>query len=106
MLILSGLELVTAADVRDRWGDVRAARLRGWCQPTAHRGPLLRPVTVAQLCALYGRPVPPGVHPGSPARIPGRSGPENLYEWAACVRADRLARQHTRGPSRRISQAA
>jgi hypothetical protein len=106
MLTIAGVELVTAADVADRWGDVRAARLRGWCQPTPHREPLLAAVTVAQLAALYGRPVPAGVDPHTPARIPGRHGPENLYEWGACVRADRLTRARTCGPSRRISRAA
>jgi hypothetical protein len=106
VLTVAGVELVTGAEVADRWGDVRAARLRAWCLPGPHREPLLAAVTVAQLAALYGRPVPPGADPGAAARIPGRSGPENLYDWAACVRADRLARARTSGPTRRISRAA
>jgi hypothetical protein len=101
MLVVAGVELVTAADVRDRWGDVRAARLRAWARPTLWRPALLAPVTVAGLAALYGRPVPAGLDPLSAARIPGPSGPANLYEWDACCRADRLARQATSGPSRR-----
>jgi hypothetical protein len=103
VIIVAGLELVTAADVKDRWGDVRAARLRAWCQATPSRGPLLAPVTVARLAALYGVPVPPRVDPRRPARVKGPSGPCNLYEWAAVVRAEKRARAATSGPSRRIT---
>lgn len=106
MLVFAGMELVTAADVADRWGDVAAGRLRAWCRPTAHRAPLLAPVTVAQLAALLGRPVPLGTDPAGPARLPGRQGAENVYEWAAVVRAERLSRAATRGPSRRTVRAA
>jgi hypothetical protein len=106
VLIIAGIELVTADDVRDRWGDVGAARLRAWCLPGRRRAPLLTPLTIAALCALTGRRVPAGADPRAPARLPGRSGDANIYEWAAVVRADRVARAGTRGPSRRISPAA
>lgn len=99
MIVIAGVELVTAADVRERWGDVRAARLRAWCLPTAYRGPLLAPVTVAQLAALTGNPVPPGTSPQQAARVPSPTGPANLYDWAAVVRADRLTA--ARGANRR-----
>ncbi len=101
MIILCGVELVTAADVRERWGDVAAARLRAWCQPSTRRAPLLAPITVAQLAALTGRAVPPGRDPHAPARVPGPSGDANLYDWQAVVRADKVSRGNTSGPSRR-----
>jgi hypothetical protein len=103
VIIIGGAELVTAADVQARWGDVGAARLRGWCQPTLYRAALLAPVTVGQVCALTGSPIPPGTDPHAPARLPGPTGDQNLYEWAAVVRADRLARAATRGRSRRTA---
>lgn len=103
MLVIAGCELVTAADVHDRWGDIRAARLRAWCQPTTYRPPLIAPVTVRELAALTGHRVPHGVDPFTPARVPSPSGPANLYVWTDVVRAERRSRQATRGTSRRAA---
>jgi hypothetical protein len=103
VLVIGGIELVTAQDVRERWGDVRAARLRAWCLPTAYRPALLAPVSVRELAALTGRRVPGGTDPMAPARAVGASGQENLYDWQAVVRADRRSRQATRGISRRAA---
>ena len=87
--MVGGVELVTGADVRERWGDVGAARLRDWCRTTRYREPLLHPVTVGELAALSGHPVPAGRDPRSPARAPGKHGPgQNLYRWADVVEVE------------------
>jgi hypothetical protein len=101
--VIGGVEYVTAAEVVDRWGDVDAGRLRDWCRPTGHRGPLLRPVTVAELAAGAGLPVPDGVDPDGPARVPsGRPGQRtNLYRWSDVVDADAVTRATHRSDRRR-----
>lgn len=109
MIVIGGVELVTAADVRDRWGDVDAARLRDWCRTTKHREPLLRPVTKGELAELTGRPLHPTVDPSRPAqqpRPPGARGrPENLYRWTDVVEVEATvsARPAAR-PRRRVSR--
>lgn len=60
-MILHGIEYLTATDVRDRYPDVTAQRLRDW-----RRRGLLAPVTRGELAAAMGLPVPP--HADTPAR--------------------------------------
>jgi len=89
---VAGVELVTALDVRERWGDVRADRLRDWV-----RTGRLRLVTRGQLAALAGRPVPD--LPDEPARVDGPGKPANLYRWADVVACE--ADIHATRPGRR-----
>jgi hypothetical protein len=101
MLVVGGVELVTAEDVRERWGDVRADRLRDWCRPTKHRPARLRPVTMGELAALSGRTLPVAFDPAAPAQDPTRPGrPANLYRWDDVVQADLDARTAGKGAAR------
>lgn len=77
------VEYVTAADVHDRWPDVKPALLRLW----VHRG-LLEPVKGPD---------------GQPVRTKGARGLANLYRWDDVVEAERRARAAGTGRPRRTS---
>lgn len=95
-LILGGVEYLTCQEVRQRWPDVDAERLRDWT-----RAGKVTPLTVGQLATLTGRPVPEGLHPDQPARDPsGRGGARNLYPWPQLVEAESSTSRQARGVRR------
>jgi hypothetical protein len=74
------VEYVTAADIHDRWPDVRPALVRLW----VHRG-LLQPVRGPD---------------GTPIRTKGVRGRANLYRWDDVVAAEKSAREAGSGRPR------
>ncbi|TAK89316.1 MAG: hypothetical protein EPO06_11665 [Burkholderiaceae bacterium] len=86
-----GHRYIGASDVQYEtgYGDVTPAMLRGWADVE-----YLHRVTVAELAAALGEPVPVGVDGDAPARIHVRGRHVNVYRWAdvvACERARRIA---------------
>ncbi len=92
-MTVAGRVYLTGIEVREKWPDVTPALLRQWCRPTRYRPPLVTRLTVAQLAAATGRPVPDGVDPGAPARMPGCRGyGANLYPLDELVAAELATR--------------
>jgi hypothetical protein len=81
----NGARYYTASAVQhvDGYSDVTPHLLGSWRRTGA-----IAYVTVAQLAAALGRDVPTDVTPTAPAKYPGPSGPEYLYEWTDVVQAE------------------
>jgi hypothetical protein len=90
---VDGHTYITASQIRDETGyeDVTTALLRTWVDHSR-----LSVVTVAELAAALEQQLPAGVDGTAPARVPGRTGRENVYRWADIVRVETQTRQTRR----------
>lgn len=82
-MILDGIEYLTATDIRTRYPDVTAQRLRDW-----RRRGLLRPVTRGDLAAAMGMQPPP--QPDTPATMwhPASRRYEAVCRWGEVTHAE------------------